>query len=240
VWSTSDARTESECAVVDINVCRAYNEVVRDSWEAPEDLVSVWAGESDWLIFAPDGSGWATHRVAGALDLAESSPPMRYIRFARRTHDAAFVAREVSVSFFPGQGTQAMREIPLGRLEAAANRPEVRERLTAAIPVNDNVTVPLPDTALSSEGWPWWAYEPPRPPRAPRLRIKGAHDRRKPEDFYRRVAECFAFLTTTSPNPAEKLATAQVPEVPVTTVHGWVKEARRRGLLAPGERSREG
>jgi hypothetical protein len=43
---------------------------------------------------------------------------------------------------------------------------------------------------------------------------------------------------TTSPRPVADLATAN--EVPVSTAQRWVKEARRRGLLAPGHPGKAG
>lgn len=201
---------------------------------SPGDLVGVWAGERDSLVFAPDGSGWAIMPTLEGM-----APGLRHIRFARLSPGGPFIAREVLVAFLPGTGTQTLRDLPLGRLEAALNRPEERARLEAVIPVTPSVelTRPFPEDLATDEGMPWWIYEVPRP-RAPRLRLKGAHDRRKPDEFYSRVAECFGYLAITSTSPAEDLAAAQDPAVPVTTVHGWVKEARRRGLLAAGERSR--
>ena len=56
----------------------------------------------------------------------------------------------------------------------------------------------------------------------------------KPDSFYREVARLYSEVALNSPRPAAVLAEAN--SVPVSTVHGWVKEARRRGLLAPGER----
>jgi hypothetical protein len=56
----------------------------------------------------------------------------------------------------------------------------------------------------------------------------------KPDSFYREVARLFGEASVNSPRPAAVIAEAN--EVKVSTVHGWVKEASRRGLLAPGER----
>jgi hypothetical protein len=69
------------------------------------------------------------------------------------------------------------------------------------------------------------------------VKIPDGGGRRKPDRFYEQIAERFAYLATVSPRPAMELAKAN--GVPVTTVHGWVKEARRRGLLAAGERARK-
>lgn len=63
---------------------------------------------------------------------------------------------------------------------------------------------------------------------------------KKPDSFYEQVATRWTWLTITKPRggprrPANELAEAN--DVPVTTVHRWVKEARRRGMLAPGSRT---
>lgn len=64
---------------------------------------------------------------------------------------------------------------------------------------------------------------------------KGA--RKKPDSFYERVAEVFSEAAAWSTRPAKEIAKANRP-IEVTTVHRWVKEARRRGLLSPGEKGR--
>jgi hypothetical protein len=61
---------------------------------------------------------------------------------------------------------------------------------------------------------------------------------RKPDSFYRRVAVTYSALADHSTRPAAELAEAN--GVPTTTVHRWVKEARKRGFLAPGHKGRRG
>ena len=56
----------------------------------------------------------------------------------------------------------------------------------------------------------------------------------KPDSFYKDVARVFSDLSMDSARPAAVISEAN--GVPVSTVHGWVKEARRRGFLSPGER----
>ena len=72
--------------------------------------------------------------------------------------------------------------------------------------------------------------------RSPKLKLKVPSTYRKPDVFYRQVADVFAYLSTVSTKPAVELAAAN--NVEVTSIHGWVKEARRRGFLPAGERSR--
>lgn len=66
--------------------------------------------------------------------------------------------------------------------------------------------------------------------------LAGAHKRPRSDDFYRQVADlCGQLLATGHDNYAPLIATAN--SVPVTTVHAWVKEARRRGFMAPSSRA---
>lgn len=58
--------------------------------------------------------------------------------------------------------------------------------------------------------------------------------RKKADGFYRQVAELFTVLSGQSKHPAVDIA--EQNHVPVTTVHRWVKEARRRGYLQPTRR----
>lgn len=59
-----------------------------------------------------------------------------------------------------------------------------------------------------------------------------------PDGFSRRVAEAYndAILTTSKPAPL----LAEEAGVPVTTVHRWIAEARRRGHLPPARKGRAG
>lgn len=57
---------------------------------------------------------------------------------------------------------------------------------------------------------------------------------KRPDAFYRAVAEAYSWLAGHVRRPAVELAA--INDVPPTTIHRWVKEARRRGLLGPGRR----
>lgn len=61
---------------------------------------------------------------------------------------------------------------------------------------------------------------------------------RKPDEFYRAVADAYAWWASMSRKPAAELARQN--KVPVTTVHRWVKEARVRGFLTPGSKGKAG
>ena len=59
-----------------------------------------------------------------------------------------------------------------------------------------------------------------------------------PDGYYRRVAAAYRSAATQSSRPAMVLAAEA--GVPVTSVHRWVREARRRGFLPPAEKGKAG
>ena len=106
---------------------------------------------------------------------------------------------------------ELLRAIPVGRIEAAANA-----QLHTSAP-----------------------RVPSRRPRAriaPTLRSNAV--RGYPDAFYQAVASTYRHLVTTSSRPVAELAAAN--DVPVTTAQRWVKEARRRQLLSPGQPGKSG
>lgn len=58
------------------------------------------------------------------------------------------------------------------------------------------------------------------------------------DDFLNDVAEAYRWFTETGSPPAP--AIAQIADVPVRTVHRWVYEARKRGILPPARTGRAG
>jgi hypothetical protein len=106
---------------------------------------------------------------------------------------------------------EVLRTIPVGRIEAAANA-QLHHRA------------------------------PPPPARRPRSRIRASLRTDPvagyPDEFYDAVATVYRQLATTSSRPVAVLAEAN--DVPVTTARRWVKETRRRGLLAPGRPGKAG
>ncbi len=78
---------------------------------------------------------------------------------------------------------------------------------------------------------------PPRTPPLDRrsLTIFDPGGYRKPDAFYRHVADLYTHLAAVSARPAHKLAEAN--NVPAATVHRWIREAKaRRILLLPAHR----
>lgn len=69
-------------------------------------------------------------------------------------------------------------------------------------------------------------------------RLLGRPDGKEPELFYRKVAIAYRSAAVDSRQPAAELANEN--DVPVETVRRWIKEARRRGFLPPGQKGRAG
>lgn len=72
-------------------------------------------------------------------------------------------------------------------------------------------------------------------PVVPALSRPGGAD---PETFYRQVAQAYNAAVVTTRGPAKLIA--DQAGVPVTTVHRWIREARRRGYLPPARKGRAG
>jgi transposase-like protein len=146
----------------------------------------------------------------------------------------------------------SLRDLPLGQWEATLNAPDVAagigEQLRASAPqglseLREKFQPPEPMRSFGDAGAtnrdlivlvstvdsdpPTWAVEP-------QLKLDIPRERKRPDGFYRQVAEAYSWLAGRSRHPASDLAREN--EVGTTTVHRWVKEARRRGLLGPGRR----
>jgi hypothetical protein len=145
------------------------------------------------------------------LDLAE---PL-YVFFSR---DERGRWRMNGLYFEGPLDSDLLRALSVPALEARANGPDLRPALERA----------EPELVRAAPGT--------RPSRtSARLKVPAGA---KPDSFYRRVAEVYRRLAAESNRPAVELAEAN--DVPVTTSHRWVKEARRRGHLPPGQKGRRG
>lgn len=186
-----------------------------------------------------------------------------FLRFAVAPTGRLSIA-EVFVAAPTGLQGEVVRRLTLGRWEAWANDPAhgwLREIVERSAP-GFNPCDPADRAQMStyapmllgvdlggvlsgpldvSEGEPTAAVvrrSEKRPTkRQLRLPDPGQGVTRKGDDFYRKVATAYSRAAVHG-RPAVQLAEAN--DVPVTTVHRWVKEARRRSLLAPGERRKRG
>lgn len=72
-------------------------------------------------------------------------------------------------------------------------------------------------------------------PERPRLTRPGSAD---PDEFYPLVARAYLEYAPQTRAPAKEIAAEA--SVPITTVHRWIREARRRGFLPPGRKGKAG
>jgi hypothetical protein len=116
----------------------------------------------------------------------------------------------------------AWRSVPLGRIENLANEPDNRKLLL------DHWREPIPETELG------------RPRKRLPIRLPGHPKNGKyPDVFYDRVAVAYRFFVEHGKKPAKEIAADA--GVPLSTATRWIREARRRGFLAPaGAKGRTG
>ena len=160
-----------------------------------------------------------------------------YVQLERGLHDRLqVVALHLDARAQPVSGAR-VRQVPLGRIEAAVVSGPLRERLLAAWD-DEQLGAARPLLALDvlrrrvAAG----RQEPadPVPARAVLSRPGPA-----PSDaFYADVAREYLLRAADTGAPARALA--DEAGVPVGTVHRWVREARRRGHLPAGRPGRVG
>ncbi|MEU7807893.1 hypothetical protein AB0B18_15715 [Micromonospora chalcea] len=137
----------------------------------------------------------------------------------------------------------ALRALPIGRIEAAINKADLPADLFSDerrddgfgvqfAPVDAELAAYLDET---EHRWMSWSRsQPTTPAREPLSRPDGTD----PDAFSRRVAQAYAVAVESTSAPAKALA--DEAQVPVTTVHRWIREARQRGHLPPARRGRAG
>jgi hypothetical protein len=128
--------------------------------------------------------------------------------------------------------SNTLRRLPLTVMETFANtvwRSEIEDMIGKA-PVGD-----LHDRSVMPPQGPPGLIRRSIVRKTARLKIPAGA---KPDSFYQQVAKTYSHLARGSNRPAVELA--EVNDVPVTTAHRWVKEARRRGFLPPGQKGRRG
>jgi hypothetical protein len=124
--------------------------------------------------------------------------------------------------------TSVLQSIPVGRIEAHLNslelEPQIRARLNSA-GLDLRYIVGLPYDGFIELS---------------RFKVRRDDDnpRNLGDDFYRRVAEAFDLASLHTSAPSTLLS--EQNEVPMTTIARWVREARKRGHLAPTIHARKG
>jgi hypothetical protein len=179
------------------------------------------------------GDGWAFY-TAGEIDEGV------FLRLDRESPDKRLRLVEVRAGGQGGLSAPALRELPVARIEAAANNPKEAWRINQAIKDGPPIDVsePWSGSRLGS-----FFRDPRRVARRHRvlrqLRLRVPKGAKKSDAFYSRVASAYSSEVSRG-NRKPAVAIAEANGVPVTTVHRWIKEARRRGVLAKGEQGKAG
>jgi hypothetical protein len=162
-----------------------------------------------------EGDGWVGYtgpnqRFGTRIHVSYKPTPDRWIVDAVQFANFRVTARD-------------LRDLPLGKIEAWINQ-------LAQQGLVDVINAKLSDTVAFgiTGGTATWV---PKPPSAPAEGAKG-------DEFYQRIGEIYAKAALVSPRPAADLAEAW--DVPLSSVHRWVRVARRRGHLPPAEKGRKG
>jgi hypothetical protein len=189
------------------------------------------------LVFRFRGTDWFR------IDLVNADGVQRrLLARARRADGRVVVSSLVIVDQEIGPGT--LKAIPMSKIENELNR----GNRFAALPERSEPVDPDEDLrqiylALHAHfgfaASPEDAEAETETVAAPDGRSKLARpDGSDPEGFYRQVATAYNEALRETSKVAVVLA--EEAEVPVPTVHRWIREARRRGLLPPARQGRAG
>jgi hypothetical protein len=184
--------------------------------------------------FVPSGT---TYFQGGWVRYYDSQHPEPVWVRVQPTPEGRLIIRELYLSADNDLGseridTDQLRRLSPSRIEATLNKPTSKtlllERLNEAPgpkePRGPTERTPVLRSTTSVHVHGEGLVPPPGRPR--------------PDSFYQQVADDYLAAASVSARPSVNLATAA--GVPVTTVRGWVAEARRRGLLPPGQKGRRG
>jgi hypothetical protein len=201
-----------------------------------DPLLVRFGGPTEYLAFGRDGWAWVNLPAVEDIDKGVWVQVVEDLARGGR-----LIVRSLWVELMDGVTGRALDSVRLGSIEAALNAPGVAERLRQRVPTvtaqeqhaPSHVRLPnLP--SLLELAPPVMGERLGRQRGGLRVRGAGTQEGKRPDDFYRRVAEIFSTQSTQSRHPAVDIANAN--DVEVSTVHRWLKEARRRGLLAPSNR----
>jgi hypothetical protein len=171
------------------------------------------------------GGGWVW--FTGRDDSREGDA---YLRFAL-TDDGRLSPIRAHVVEGDGPLIRELRALPLNDMEAAVNGPDMRDHVVEHL--DDDVDFILSAQKDQSTG------KPKRRQRKPTGKLPIPEGRKRPDSFYRRAADEYTRLVAGGDRaPAQTIAAAN--DVPATTAHRWIKEARRRGFLPAGRPGRAG
>ena len=170
-------------------------------------------------ITTPAPDGWIAV-------LGEGFAPEYYVR-CRDDGRGGVEVTELLVTSRGRITAAALRDIPIGRIEATINADPLliaaaRDGAREPDPLVQRLrTGPVPSYIAK-------ALQETEPLQRP--------DGTNPEAYYALVAARYRLLVRTTSKPG--VVMAQEAGVPVATARRWINEARRRGLLPPGRKGR--
>jgi hypothetical protein len=173
---------------------------------------SLWVYDGGWVYVPTPGSD---------LEIR--------MRFAERP-EGRLEAIDVWISRKEGISATALRNVPLAQIEALANSPVMAKALLEKMHGPSATSEPELEGVKNRLA----SLAPAEPMPLPPAKLEVPASRKKPDTFYQEVATAYMTLASMDRRPATVLA--EQNNVPITTVHRWVKEARARGFLAPGRR----
>lgn len=158
-----------------------------------------------------------------------------YVRFAVSSSGRLVVA-ELRVVAPDGVSAEMLRRVPLGRIEAMVNSPELADAIRGDVEAASETEREIgPGAGELKDHEEMEVHVRRRTRRDLKLRIPS--ERRRPDEFYRQVAVAYATAAQTTRGAAQAVAAAN--DVPVSTVHRWMKEARRRGVAGAARGSEQ-
>lgn len=126
-----------------------------------------------------------------------------------------------------------LRDVPIGRLEAILNDPALARALALA-QRSGRIPIDLSPTGSSEPEDAFYLEAVPASPVS--FELRGLRDTPRPREFYQDLAAAWsAALAAGNKDPAAIIATAN--GVAVSTVHRWVRVARRLHAMAPSSRA---
>ena len=232
---------QSQISNLSKSVHLLYGAVMRWQWIDDDEKTYLRISLDDGCVVELVNGGWIEFINADNADSRDSLFTYDETWLHARTHPGDRIVIDGLLTRGVRVTSADLDEIQLGRIEKLLNSPGVKETFQALEATNRILAIgTTPDSMMSQirDNFGLTRYasltevveevgsltlEPP--PQGGRF----------PDSFYLSLAAAYSHAGANSNSPAKAIAEAN--DIAVTTVHGWVKEARARGLLAPSSRS---
>lgn len=198
------------------------------------------------------GFGDADEKIEGGVGpwFLWYQPDAQDVRVRIADRDGRLVVEALHVEALPGVslGSSDLRPLQLGRLQVVLNGPQAAELVREVLGRKGPASHRPGRARERRESWEQAserreeAFEAIRrgseaaDERRAELRRQAETRGRRPDEFYKKVAEEVASAAAWTRSPVAQVASDL--EVTPSAVHRWIREARRRGLAAPGRATR--